>query len=187
MKKYFLALIAIVSLSVSQAQTVVGDATLPNSITMGGADLVLNGAGMREKVVFDLYAGGLYLSSKKSDAAAIINADETMAMKLHIVSRLVSSSKMVDAVDEGFDASMDGDTSALDDKIEKFKGFFSDKIVASNVFDIAYIKGKGTVVYKNDKEIGIIEGLDFKKALFGIWLGEDPADEDLKEAMLGLD
>lgn len=185
MKKYFLALIAIVSLSMSQAQTVVGDATLPNTITMGGTELMLNGAGMREKVVFDLYAGGLYLSAKKSDAASVINADETMAMKLHIVSRMVSSSKMVDAVDEGFDASMDGDTSSLSAEIEKFKGFFSDKIVKTNVFDIAYIKGKGTVVYKNGKEVGSIAGLAFKKALFGIWLGEDPADEDLKEAMLG--
>ncbi|AWH75297.1 chalcone isomerase [Dokdonia sp. Dokd-P16] len=185
MKKYLLALVAVCSLTVSQAQTVVGDATLPNSVTMGGTELILNGAGMREKVVFDLYAGGLYLVSKKSDAAAIINADETMALKLDIVSGMVSSKKMIGAVDDGFDASMNGNTSSLDAKIEQFKGFFSDKIVKTNVFDIAYIKGKGTVVYKNGKELGSIAGLDFKKALFGIWLGNDPADDDLKDAMLG--
>ena len=40
------------------------------------------------------------------------------------------------------------------------------------------------MVYKNGKEVGVVEGLDFKKALFAIWLGEDPADDDLKEAML---
>ena len=87
--------------------------------------------------------------------------------------------------DDGFDASMNGNTSSLNAKIEQFKGFFSDKIVKTNVFDIAYIKGKGTVVYKNGKEVGTIAGLDFKKALFGIWLGNDPADDDLKDAMLG--
>lgn len=184
MKKYFIALVAVLSLTVSQAQTVVGDATLPNTMTTAGSDLVLNGAGMREKVVFDLYAGGLYLSKKSKNAATIINADETMTIKLHIVSGLVSSKKMVSAVNDGFEASMNGDTSSLDDKIEKFKGFFSDKIVKTNVFDISYIKGKGTVVYKGGKEIGSIEGLAFKKALFGIWLGSDPADDDLKEAML---
>jgi hypothetical protein len=79
---------------------------------------------------------------------------------------------------------MNGDTSALADKIETFKGFFSDKIVKGNIFDIAYIKGKGSVVYKNGKEVGVVAGLDFKKALFAIWLGSDPADDDLKEAML---
>ena len=185
MKKYLLALVAVCSLTFSQAQTVVGDATLPNTMTVEGANLVLNGAGMREKVIFDLYAGGLYLASKKSDAAAIVNADETMAMKLDIVSGMVSSKKMIGAVDDGFDASMNGDTSSLDAQITKFKGFFSDKIVKTNVFDIAYVKGKGTVVSKNGKEVGMIPGLEFKKALFGIWLGSDPADDDLKEAMLG--
>ena len=39
--------------------------------------------------------------------------------------------------------------------------------------------------YKNDKELGTIEGMEFKKALFGIWLSNRPADDDLKEAMLG--
>lgn len=185
MKKYLLALVAVCSLTFSQAQTVIGDATLPNTMTVEGTDLVLNGAGMREKVIFDLYAGGLYLASKKSDAAAIVNADETMAMKLDIVSGMVSSKKMIGAVDDGFDASMNGDTSSLDAQITKFKGFFSDKIVKTNVFDIAYVKGKGTVVSKNGKEVGMIPGLEFKKALFGIWLGSDPADDDLKEAMLG--
>lgn len=185
MKNVFLALVTIFSISFAQAQTEVGDATLPNTMTIEGAELALNGAGMREKLWIDLYAGGLYLNSKSKDATAIINADETMVMKLHIVSGLVSKEKMVDAVNDGFDASMRGNIAPLADKIEKFKGFFSEEIVKGNVFDIAYIKGKGSVVYKNGKEVGVIEGMDFKKALFGIWLGKEPADKDLKKAMLG--
>lgn len=184
MKKVILAVMAICTMTLSQAQIEVAGVTMPGTMELSGENLVLNGAGLREKVVFDLYVGGLYLNAKSTDAQSIINADENMAMKLHIVSRFVSSSKMTDAVDEGFDAAMDGDTSALEDKIETFKGFFSDKIVEGNIFDIAYIKGKGSVVFKNGKEIGVVPGLDFKKALFAIWLGEDPADEDLKEDML---
>ncbi len=187
MKNLMLALVVIFSVGLANAQTEVGDATLPNQMTIEGTDLVLNGAGMREKVVFDLYAGGLYLQSKSSDAKSIINADETMVIKLDIVSKLVSSSKMTDAVDEGFEAATDDNIGPLEDRIEKFKSFFKDKIVKTNVFDIAYIKGVGSVVYKNGTKIGVIEGMDFKKALFAIWLGEDPADEDLKEGMLGID
>ena len=41
--------------------------------------------------------------------------------------------------------------------------------------------------YKNGKKRGVIEGLAFKQALFGIWLGGVPADDSLKEEMLGLD
>lgn len=185
MRNFMLALMAIFSVGFANAQTQVGDATLPNQMTLEGADLVLNGAGMREKVVFDLYAGGLYLQSKSSDADRIINADETMVIKLEIVSGLVSSKKMTKAVDDGFEASTNDNIGPLADRIEKFKSFFSEKIVKTNVFDIAYIKGQGSVVYKNGKKVGTIEGMDFKKALFGIWLGQDPADDDLKEAMLG--
>ena len=184
MKKLLLGLIIVLSITYSNAQTVVGDVTLPNTMQLKGVHLPLNGAGMREKIIFDLYAGGLYLQLKSSDAKSIINADETMAIKLHIVSRLVSSDKMTSAVDDGFKAAMNGDISSLTAKIETFKSFFSDEIVKGNIFDITYIKGRGSVVYKNGKEIGIIKGMDFKKALFAIWLGEDPADDNLKEAML---
>jgi len=184
MRKLILAVMAICTMTISQAQIEVEGVTMPGTMELSGESLVLNGAGMREKVVFDLYVGALYLNAKTSDAKSVINADQSMAMKLQIVSKLVSSKKMVDAVDDGFDAAMNGDTSALADKIEAFKGFFSDKIVKGNIFDIAYIKGKGSVVYKNGKEVGVVEGLDFKKALFAIWLGSDPADDDLKEAML---
>jgi len=185
MRNFILALMAIFSIGFANAQTEVGDATLPNQMTIEGVELVLNGAGIREKVVFDLYAGGLYLQSKSSDAQRIINADETMVIKLDIVSGLVSSKKMASAVDDGFGASTNNNIAPLADRIEKFKSFFSDKIVKTNVFDIAYIKGKGSVVYKNGTKIGMIEGIDFKKALFGIWLGKNPADEDLKEGLLG--
>jgi len=184
MKNLILVAIAVLSITFSQAQTKVGDATLPNTMTLEGADLVLNGAGIREKLWIDLYAAGLYLPQKSKKAKDIINADETMAMKLDIVSILISSDKMITAINDGFDMSMSYDTSSLKNEIETFKGFFSEEIVKGNVFDIAYIKGKGSVVFKNGKEVGVIEGLDFKKALFGIWLGSQPVDKDLKKAML---
>ncbi len=153
---------------------------------MSGTNLVLNGAGIRKKAGFlKLYSGGLYLTSKTNDARAIVNADENMNIKLHITSKLVSAKRMISAVDDGFEASLNGDTDPIAEKIETFKSFFSNKIVKDNVFDIAYIKGKGTVVSKNGSKVGTITGLEFKKALFGIWLGNDPVDEGLKEAMLG--
>jgi hypothetical protein len=31
----------------------------------------------------------------------------------------------------------------------------------------------------------VIDGLDFKRALFGIWLGDKPVQKELKDKMLG--
>jgi len=171
----------------TQAQKKVGGVTLPGSEKFGKYELKLNGAGVREKLWIDLYAGGLYLSTPSSDANKIMNADEAMAVKLHIVSKLISSEKMIDAVREGFESSTNDNTKPIEDKIEQFIGFFEDEITKGDVFDITYQPGKGVVAYKNGKEKGTIEGMDFKKALFGIWLSRNPADDDLKEGMLGKD
>lgn len=185
MKKVLLIIVAIMSVNLGMAQTQVGAVTLPDTVNFG-EQLALNGAGIRKKaMVLKLYSGGLYLPTKSSDASAIINSDGNMAIKLHITSGFVSSDAMIGAVEDGFDASMDGDTSSLSTEIEKFISFFSAEIVEDNIFDITHQNGKGVVVYKNGTELGTIAGLDFKKALFGIWLGSDPADNKLKKAMLG--
>ena len=47
------------------------------------------------------------------------------------------------------------------------------------------LENEGVVVYKNGVKKGSIDGQDFKKALFGIWLCDKPADKDLKDEMLG--
>ncbi|WP_046744750.1 chalcone isomerase family protein [Kordia zhangzhouensis] len=187
MKKTIFAFIAflIVGVSSVSAQIEVGSATLPESVTFESQKLIYNGAGVRKKAWFKLYSGGLYLQQKSSDAYSIMNADETMAIKLHITSRLISSKKMINAVDEGFENSTNGNTAAIANKIETFKGFFSDEINDGDIFDIVYIKDKGVVVYKNGTKKGTIAGLEFKKALFGIWLSNKPADNRLKEGMLG--
>jgi hypothetical protein len=168
------------------AQTQVGEATLPNSVNFGNENLQLNGAGIRKKaMVLKLYSGGLYLAKKSGDAKSIMNADETMAIKLVITSSFVSSEAMSEAVENGFEASTGGNTTPLATEIEKFISFFSAEIVEKDVFDITFQKGTGVVAYKNGKELGTISGMNFKKALFEIWLGNDPADSKLKKAMLG--
>ena len=62
-----------------------------------------------------------------------------------------------------------------------------DKIVEKDVFNLVFNpKDKSVWVYKNDVLKGKIDGLDFKKALFGIWIGDDPVDETLKKELLGI-
>jgi hypothetical protein len=185
MKNLLLLVISMVTLNMAVAQTQVGSVTLDNTLNFGNTELSLNGAGIRKKAMFlKLYSGGLYLVKKSKDAASIINADETMAIRLVITSSFVSSEAMQGAVNEGFEASTGGKTAPIASEIEKFISFFNDEIVEEDMFDITYQEA-GVVVYKNKKELGTIQGLNFKKALFGIWLGKDPADSKLKKAMLG--
>lgn len=168
------------------SQITTNGVTLPATLKAGESTISLNGGGIRKKLFFKLYVGGLYLDGKSSDAQAIIDADEPMAVKLQITSGMISSENMSEAINEGFEASTKDNMGPLQDRITKFiQTFKKDEIVEGNVFDIIYIPGKGVESYKNGNLQSTIAGLDFKKALFGIWLCDDPADEDLKEAMLG--
>lgn len=177
--------IAFVSIS-SFAQTEISGITLPQKTTFGKDEVILNGAGVREKFWMDMYVGGLYVTTESSNPQEITKADEAMGIQLHIVSGLINSKKMVSAVEDGFENSTKGNKAALRDKIDKFIAVFDAEIEKEDVFDITYQPGLGTVIYKNGKESGTIKGFDFKKALIGIWLGDKPADKDLKKSMLGL-
>ncbi len=185
MKKGLLLILALFFIATAPAQTKAGGVTIPNTVSFEGEKLVLNGVGVREKFWMDMYAGALYLNSKSSTANSIFNANEPMVIKLHIVSKLITSDKMIDAVNEGFINSTNGNIAPLQSEINKFIGFFKEEINKNDVFDIVYLPSRGVVVYKNNSELGRIKGIEFKKALFGIWLSDKPADKGLKTGMLG--
>ena len=183
MKTYLLALSLVVS-SLSVAQNEIAGIELPNSVQIESDQAKLNGAGIREKFWIDLYASGLYLREKSNDADQVMTGKTPMGIKIHIVSKLISSDKMKSAVEEGFQSSTNEQTGPLRDKIDKFISFFEDEIVENDVFDIFYHPDFGVKVFKNDQLQGTIQGASFKQALFGIWFCDDPADDDLKNAML---
>ncbi len=68
-----------------------------------------------------------------------------------------------------------------------FIDVFKEEIKVDDTFNMVYIPSVGVEIYKNDKLASTIKGLEFKKALFGIWIGEKPAQSSLKEEMLGED
>jgi len=186
MKKIILILFLGSLMFQAQAQITIGDVTMPKKVKVGTSVLTLKGAGVREKFWLDLYVAGLYVKSISKDAVSIINADEHISIKIHIVSSLITSKKMIDAVNEGFEKSTNKNTAPIQTQIDAFKDAFKDEIKVDDVFDIFYVPNKGTVVIKNGKLAGKMDGgLAFRKALFGIWIGNDPADNGLKDDLLG--
>lgn len=187
MKKISLSLGLLLALLITAtAQVTIGDVTLPGSLKAGNTNLVLNGGGTRVKFFMDIYVAGLYLPAKNSNADAIVKANEPQAVRLQITSNMATSDRMADAVKEGFEKSTGGKLAPIQGKIDRFlKLFRQEAIVKTNVFELVYEPAAGTKVYKNGKLLDTIEGMDFKTALFGIWLGNDPVEPKLKAGMLG--
>jgi hypothetical protein len=163
----------------------IGGINMPENIAVGNDTLLLNGAGIRTKFFIKAYVGGLFLKKKSGDANLIINADEPMAIKLHITSSMISSDKMKEIVLEGFQNSTNGNMAPYKDRIDPFIAVFKDNISNNDVYDLIYIPGEGLKAYKNKELKSTTKGLDFKKILFGIWLCDKPADKGLKSLMLG--
>ena len=187
MKKLAVLVVSILLMSFSLGDKEIGGIKMPETLKAGDTTLELNGAGIRSKYFIKLYVGGLYLQAKTTDVNKVLNADEPMAIRLHIISSMITSEKMEESTREGFENSMDGNTDSLEGEIEMFIETFKKEIKDGDTFNMVYVPGKGLEVYKNEKLETTIINPKFKKALFGIWLGEDPAQKSLKEDMMGED
>ena len=186
LKRQFVAVIMAVLMMATLGYAMeIGGINMPESLETGQTNLMLNGAGIREKFFMDLYVGGLYLKQKSGDPGAIIAADEPMAIRLHIISSMITSKKMEKATRKGFEKATGGNIEAIKVQIEEFISVFKEEIKEGDIYDLIYVPGKGVEVSKNNESRSTIKGFTFKKAMFGIWLSDKPAQKSLKKAMLG--
>lgn len=186
MRKQFAAIVlAVLAITAQGNAKDIGGISIPESLKTGQTTLLLNGAGVREKFFIDVYVGGLYLKKRNQDPQEIIEANEPMAIRLHVVSSMLTSKKMEKATREGFAKATDGNIEPIKVQIDEFCSVFKKEIKEDDRYDLIYVPGKGVEVYINGEYASVTEGLTFKKALFGIWLSDKPAQKSLKKAMLG--
>lgn len=159
---------------------------LPERLAQDGQELALNGAGVRKKFFFDLYVASLYLQEKSGDPEQVIAADAPMAIRLDIVSDKINSANMTEATLEGFEKSTGGNAQPLQEKINQFLAAFAEEIHKGDRFTLLYTPEEGVKAYKNGNLKTTITDLAFKRALFGIWLGHEPAQRSLKRDLLNL-
>lgn len=155
--------------------------------TADGQSLVLNGVGLREKLWVDVYVGSLYLPSKSGDVAEILSKPGPWRVQLDFVYKEVSREKLLKAWREGFEKNQNPETlKQLQSRIDEFYGYFDTGAVKKDQYIFDYLPAQGTRISKNQQQLGLIPGEDFKNALLEIWLGNYPADKQLKKGMLGL-
>jgi hypothetical protein len=182
-----LSLLLFFNNAVAQKEYNVDGVIIPRTLDFQNKKLELNGFGTRSKMWVDIYIQSLFLERISEDPKFILDNDlDVMAIRIQITSPLVSSGKFTRNFNKGFEKSAGENLFALQTKIEAFKALLADKIIEKDVFDLIFNpKDKSIWVYKNDVFKGKIAGLDFKHALFSIWLGNDPVDEKLKNDLLG--
>lgn len=184
-KKLFIGVLAVMLMTTMAEARDVSGKNIPESMNVGDDLLILNGAGTRTKMWMSIYAAGLYLPKKMNNAQEIINADIPMAIKIDVISGFMSAKKLEDALREGFEQSTNGNLTSLKDRVDKFILAQKAELNKDDILEYVYIPGKGVSVFSKGKLATTVEGIDFKKAVFGIWLCDNPCDEDLKKELLG--
>jgi hypothetical protein len=157
----------------------------PDEFPAGQDTLTLNGGGVRTKLFMDIYACALYLKTKSHDPKQILEADEPMAIRMIVISGLMNQKKLVSALTEGYEKNTGDQLASIQERVDRFIQAHTGEINPDDMYEYVYVPGQGTSMYKNGTKGITIEGLDFKKATFAIWLGKKPALESLKQGLLG--
>jgi hypothetical protein len=192
-KKIALGFILVISVLFSskanaQKEIVFDGITLPRTIAFEGNNLKLNGFGTRSKLWTEVYIQALYITNLSDNADEILNSDTNMAIRLQITSSLVTSKKLSKSLQKGIIKSIGEENlpkfASQLDLLEKLLN--REDTNKGDNFNLIYTPlDKSIWVYKNNTLEGKIPGLEFKKAFFGIWLGKNPVDEELKNSLLG--
>ena len=163
-----------------------GGVTMQDHITVSGKTLSLNGMGIREAtwMNIDVYVAGLYLERTSSNPVTILGFPQTMRLQMQFV-RGVSKSDLTDALHKGVEKNVGADARPrLKDRIARLTSWMS-KIEKGQTMTFTWIPGKGTEVVVNGAVKGTIEGDDFGRALFSVWIGPNPPNNGLKKGLLG--
>lgn len=157
-------------------------------VKFGPVGLTLNGAGLRSKFFIKVYAMGLYLPSKTADADQAIN--QAGPKRIQIVTlRDVGADMFVEGLTKGIEKNTrTSELAALKDRMEQLTTTLEtlDELKKGSVVSLDQLPVGATRLSVNGSVVGQeIAGEDFYRALLHIWLGHKPAQDDLKQALLG--
>ncbi len=192
MKKQMLRLALATSLSLStligQAAVSIKGVQFSDTEEVGKQPLSLNGAGVRVKVIFDVYAASLYLPQKQTTAEGALNAPGAKSIQA-VLLRNLTATEFVEALIKGYkDNNSEADQARFDSQLKALEAMMLSMKSApkGSRVRIDFIPGVGTRILLNGQPHGSdISGDEFYQSLLRIWLGPKPVDADLKSALLG--
>lgn len=169
------------------AQTVAG-VSFEDQLSVADQPLVLNGVGLRVKMIIKVYAMGLYVPRRDTSAVSVINQQGPKSVRI-VLLRDVTATQLSESLVNGIaDNTSSSEQAALRSRITELESTMAQVGEArkGTVIQMDYVPAQGTRISMGGKQLGRnIAGDDFFRALLRIWLGEHPADNSLKRELLG--
>lgn len=161
----------------------------PTRVELQGTALQLNGAGIRYKAVFKVYAAGLYVPRKVASLEELLKTPGPKRMAITML-REIDANELGKLFARGMEDNMERAAFAqLVPGILRMSQIFSahKKLLPGESFAMDWIPGQGLIItVKGQPQGEPFREPEFFAALMGIWLGRAPADWQLKNDLLGL-
>ena len=183
-------LVALLSTPLAQAQTTeVGGVKYEQSAQMGGARIQLNGAGVRYKAIFKVYTAGLYVGQKVSTPQEALAAPGPKRVAITML-RDIDANELGKLFTKGVEEnSPKSEMVNLIPGLLRMGQMFADQkqLKTGDTFTIDWLPGTGTLItVRGVPQADPVKEPAFFNALLRIWLGPNPADWKLKDALLGI-
>lgn len=169
------------------AREVAANAHFPDTISLDGKSLRLNGAGIRHKAMFDVYAAGMYADRP------IATAEQFFANKgprrFHVIVLRKIGQEFGNAMMKAVRANTDPqELQRQADNFLKMGSVFTSARVLNpgSYFTVDWLPSKKqTVIGFNGKAMETFNDPHFFEILADIWVGQRPVEASLKSALLG--
>jgi hypothetical protein len=178
-----LVILAVSAASFTAEAANVGGVNISDNSSVGGQNLVLNGAGLRKKLFIKVYTGALYLPSKQTSSERILAADTPRQMVMHFVFD-VDKEKIAEAWQDGLVANTPNTTPAVKQAFSTLSSWMEDMKKGERI-TLTYVPGAGTTVDVKGQVKGVLPDKAVADAILATWIGPKPGPgEDFKKALL---
>lgn len=176
------------TLHAAHATVNVSGVRFEEQIVLQGATLQLNGAGVRYKTIVRVYAAGLYVGQKGSTPEALLAGPGPKRITITML-RDIDANELGKLFIRGVeDNTPKSEMASLIQGLLRMGQLFAEQkqLKSGDTFSIDWLPGTGTVItLRGVTQPDPIKEQAFFNALLRIWLGPNPADNRLKNALLG--
>ena len=162
----------------------VAGVTFDKKITSGEQSLEIRGIGVLRYMHFiKVYAGALYTLPGINPEAVLSDTPKRIEVEYF---QGLKAEDFGPATYAGLKRNLKTEEiERLRERIDYHNSLYQD-VQPGDRYALTYIPGKGTELALNGQPVGIVKGADFAAAMFSLWLGDKPYDNEFKKALLGL-
>ena len=156
--------------------------TFRREVRAGDSELALRGCGLLRYMVFiKAYVAAFYLPENTRSEDALGDVPKHLEIEYF---HDITAQDFAKATTSSISRNLSLTTfQRLKPKIDEFNALYRD-VKAGDRYALTYVPGKGTTLLWNGQPLGTVSGVDFAAGLFGIWVGPNPLDTDLKRLLL---